>query len=83
MSMSFEIENNYEFYCYLKFNLPEGICVISEPSPGYYSEWDFDYKITKGEEILECFKGNFREINEGVLVAKAHQILNKYKKLLC
>ena len=78
--MSFDISHNYEFYCYLKANLPEGYKIVSEPSKNYYSEWYFNYTIFHSNEIIDVFKGNFKEIEQGELVQKANQIIKKIKK---
>lgn len=77
--MSFNIEHNYEFYCFLKANLPEKYKILSEPSPNYYSEWYFDYKILFNSEVIEEIKGNFNDLKQGELVRKAEEILDKYK----
>ena len=77
--MNFNIENDFEFYCFLKANLPNSYKIISEPSKNYYSEWQYDYKIFHKNILIEEIKGNFKEIEDGELVRKAIQIINKLK----
>lgn len=74
--MSFTINHDYEFYCYLKANLPEGYKIISEPLKGYYSEWFYNYTIFHNNKIINEFRGNFKEIKQGELVQIATQIIN-------
>lgn len=77
--MSFNIEHNYEFYCFLKANLPKEYRILAEPSPTYYSEWCFDYRILHNDKVIEEIKGNFNNYKRGELVNKAKDIL-KYLK---
>ena len=75
MITTFDIKHNYEFYVWLKSNLPEGYHIQSEPSSAYYSEWKFCYKFYKGEQLIETIEGDFRELPTGALVNKAINLL--------
>ena len=75
--MSFIIEDNFDFYCFLKAKLPVGYKIISEPSKEYYSEWYFNYQIFNGDKLVEEVSGNYKDIEEGFLVEKAKQLLKK------
>ncbi|MCF8222796.1 MAG: hypothetical protein K9J25_06580 [Bacteroidales bacterium] len=63
----------------MKANLPETYKIISKPSPNYYSEWYFDYKILLNDKVIEEINGNFNDFKQGELVKKANEILNTYK----
>ena len=78
--MSFTIDNDFEFYCFLKANLPEDYKIVSEPSKNYYSEWFFDYKLFHNNELIDEIKGNFNNIENGELIQKANQIIKQLKK---
>ena len=78
--MRFIIDNDFEFYCFLKANLPENYQIISEPSKDYYSEWSFDYKIYYKNKLIDEIKGNFNKIRDGELVIKANKIINDVNK---
>ena len=41
----FEITSDLEFYCYLKYHLPEGYEIVAEPQKSYGSENVFHYKF--------------------------------------
>ena len=75
MDVKFEIESNYEFYCYLKAHLPKEYLIVSNPEKSYYSEWHFNYKIYHKGEIFKEYIGNYKDIKKGYLVREAKQIL--------
>ncbi len=79
--MSFEIENDFEFYCFLKARLPKQYQVIAEPSTSYYSEWMYNYQIFLDGKLIDEIKGNFKEVKPGELVSKANEILNRLTKV--
>jgi hypothetical protein len=80
--MDFKIKNDYEFYCYLKARLPKKYKIIAEPSPHYYSEWFFNYKIYYNNKLVDKISGNFRNIKKGELVKKAKKIISRINKKL-
>ncbi|MBI5154602.1 hypothetical protein HZA57_05140, partial [Candidatus Poribacteria bacterium] len=71
MRLLFEIENNIEFYCFLKAHLPARYSIISQPSTSYYSEWYYDYRVMKGAEVIASYAGSFRELTGSELVTEA------------
>ena len=75
MDVKFEIESNFEFYCYLKAHLPSEYTIVSEPQKSYYSEWYFDYKIHHKGELFKEYIGDLKDIEKGYLVREAKQIL--------
>jgi len=76
LKTSFEIKHDYEFYVWLKSNLPTQFHIQSEPSSAYYSEWKFCYKLYQEDELLDIIEGDFRDLKTGTLVQKAIDILN-------
>ena len=71
----FEITSDLEFYCYLKYHLPEGWEIVAEPQKGYYTEEVFHYKLYhNGQQVDECV-GGFRGLKEGELIEAAKRIL--------
>ncbi|MDZ7795674.1 MAG: hypothetical protein U5N56_00900 [Candidatus Marinimicrobia bacterium] len=79
MNNNINIEKDLEFYCFLKKNLPAKYTIIAEPSPNYYSEWEFHYKIYKENNMFDEFKGNFKDIDEGSLVNEAKRIIKELR----
>jgi len=75
MLAKFPIERNDEFYVYLKSSLPSRYRVEAEPSASYYSEWTFCYKLYDGDILQRTFEGDFRNLEEGVLVCEALKLL--------
>ena len=75
--MNFDIEHDFEFYCYLKASLPSEYKIVSEPSTKYYSEWSFNYRIYYKNELIKEFEGNFKEIEEGELIQEAKQLISE------
>ena len=73
------IETDFEFYCYIKKNLPKNYSIIAEPSPDYYAEWYFHYKLFKNGRLLNEYKGDFRKIKKGSLEQQAGNLMNKLK----
>lgn len=71
----FPLEQDYDVYCYLKAHLPPSFSIESSPSTAYYSEWSFRYSVTRGDEVLTTFEGDFREITPGSLVQQAKALL--------
>ena len=69
------IEGDLEFYCFLKMTLPPGFSIVAEPRTSYYSEWQFCYKVRRGEEVVRVVEGDFRKIERGALVRMAGQVL--------
>jgi len=76
-----KLESDFEFYCYLKKNLPPRYQILSEPSTSYYSEWVFNYTILKDGEVYKKYSGDFRELNKGKLVHEARSILTELQKI--
>jgi hypothetical protein len=72
------IEDDSEFYAYLKRYLPRDIKIDSEPCVDYFSEFKFHYKLYINGQVAEEIKGDFRKIQKGELVKLAIQILKKY-----
>ena len=77
INKDFEINSDLEFYCYLKMKLPDGYIIVAEPSPNYYSEWDYHYKIFKGNDLWKEYTGNYKKIAKGALVREAKSLLNE------
>jgi len=73
-----DIEEDSEFYAYLKRYLPTHIRIETDPSAEYFSEYLYRYKIFINERIVEDIQGDFRNIRKGELVNLAEQILKKY-----
>ncbi len=73
----FKLESNYEVYCFLKINLPEGYAIHAEPSPDYFTENFFRYVITKGDKELKILEGRFSEIRYNDLIIRAKKILRE------
>jgi hypothetical protein len=67
----FPLETDYEVYCYLKAHLPKDFAVTATPNTSYYSEWQFNYTVTRANEVVAQFKGDFREIQPGSLIEQA------------
>lgn len=80
MITTFDIKHDYEFYVWLKSNLPGRFHIESEPSSAYYSEWKYCYKLYEGNELLETIEGDFRELPPGTLVRKAIDLLRYMEK---
>lgn len=76
----FKITSDYEFYCYLKANLPKGFAIEAEPDTSYYSEWKYRYILYHGDRALKEFAGNFKEIKKGSLVEEAERTLKNIKE---
>jgi len=74
--VSFEIESDFEFYCYLKACLPEGFSIVAEPSTAYYSDSQFHYRIFHGDELIRKLTGDFHTLEKGSLVKEAVRIMN-------
>jgi len=76
----FKIERDDEFYVFLKANLPRKYRIEAEPSASYYSEWKFHYNLFEGNNLLQSFEGDFKELEEGVLIHEALKVLTRLKK---
>lgn len=76
----FNITSDFEFYCYLKANLPEGFTIQSEPETSYYSEWSYRYILYHGSEPIKKFEGKFKEIELGSLIEEAERVLRQIKE---
>ena len=70
-----QIEENLEFYCYLKKELPVNYQIISIPLTAYYSEWLFEYHLFKEGKLIRKYKGDFRAIEKGELVSEAKRLM--------
>lgn len=70
------IENDFEFYCYLKSSLPKEYAIISYPSTAYYSEWSYEYHIYKNGKLVKNYKGDFKSVKRNALVEEAKNIMN-------
>jgi hypothetical protein len=70
-------DNDLEFYCFLRLSLPSGYEIVSEPDRSYYSEWRFCYKVYRGNDLLETYVGDFRDLERGSLVRAAESLLQK------
>ena len=71
----FEITSDLEFYCYLKYYLPEGYEIVAEPQKAYGSENVFHYKLYHNDQVIDECIGGFHGLEEGELVAEAKRIL--------
>ncbi len=74
---SFKIESDYDFYCFLKYYLPESYSIISLPQKAYYSEWHYCYSICKNNKLYKKIEGNFKNTKRGELIKLAKNILSK------
>lgn len=74
------INDDLEFYCYLKKTLPMNYQIRAQPSTAYYSEWLFEYNVYKNDILYRQFKGDFRLINKGYLISEANQLLQEILK---
>ena len=74
---AFALESDLEFYPFLKLNLPRDYKIVAEPQKGYYSEWQFCYKVYHGADLLTTYTGNFCELAPGTLVQAAKALLEK------
>jgi hypothetical protein len=70
-----DIKSDLEYYCYLKWHLPEGFTITSEPSTAYYSEWKFHYTIRKGSLVVDDMHGDFQTLDQGSLVRHAQHLI--------
>lgn len=64
-----------DVYCYLKKSLPRGYAIEAYPSPAYFSEWHFCYRVTHDDRVIAEWVGDFRALEPGTLVAKARDLL--------
>jgi len=71
-------ESDFEFYCFLKANLPKGYEIIAEPQTSYYSEWKFCYQVYFENQLIKSYAGDFRQIAPGSLVHAAEELLKEY-----
>jgi hypothetical protein len=76
MPAMFTIEQDYEFYVFLKSSLPAAFRIEAEPSTSYYSEWMFHYKLYHQDELLRTFEGDYRSLKKGALVRTAIKVLS-------
>ena len=71
----FTLSSDLDFYCFLKADLPAGYEIIAEPQTGYYTEWQFCYKVYRGPQLIKTYEGNFRNLSPGSLVQSAKALL--------
>lgn len=69
--------SDLEAYCYLRRFLPPGHSVQAEPTPEYFSEWQFRYLVCRGEQVIAELAGDFREIRPGSLAAAAIALVER------
>jgi len=74
---NFEITNDFDFYVYLKANLPSGYTIQSQPSKNYYTEWHFCYELAKDGVVVRTIEGDFQNLEKGSLVTMAKSILSE------
>lgn len=72
--------SDLEAYCYLKRYLPAGWTVSAEPSASYFSEWQFRYRVSKGDTLIAELAGDFREIEPGSLSRWALRLIEESAK---
>ncbi len=82
-SESFNLVSDLEFYCFLKTTLPPDHEIVAEPSKNYYSEWQFCYKVYRGDELIETYSGDFRSLERGSLVRAANELLTRLGTQSC
>lgn len=75
MDTKFEIQSDFEFYCYLKAHLPVGYRVVAQPHQSYFSEWHYRYQIYHKDRLFREYRGTFKEMEKGSLVKEAKKIL--------
>ena len=64
-----------EVYCRLKKCLPAPYTITAEPQSTYFSEWQFDYRVAKGDAEVARWSGDYRQLPPGMLVAQCEQWL--------
>jgi hypothetical protein len=79
MPARFPILRDDEFYVVMKSSVPSPYRIEAEPSPAYYSEWNFCYKLYHGEKLVRTFEGDFRKISAGSLIAEAREWLDRVR----
>lgn len=77
---TFDVESDYDVYCYLRANLPPGYDVTAKPSKEYYSEWHFNYEVLVGGEVIRRFAGDFRTIPKGSLAEEAREFVASIRR---
>jgi len=71
----FELHDNSEVYCWLRHTLEPHYTVTAEPSPGYFSEWHYCYRISDSNHIIAELMGDFRDLYPGELVQAARTLV--------
>jgi len=72
----FEPHDNSEVYCWLRHTLEPHYAVTAEPSPGYFNEWCYHYRISQGSTVIAEFSGDFRELRPQELVNAARALVD-------
>lgn len=81
--MQIDLDSDSDFYAFVKSKLPDNFKIISEPSPAYFSEYLFHYKLMYNDCEYFEIKGDFREIEEGYLIKLASSILQNTINVNC
>jgi hypothetical protein len=76
----FEPHDNSEVYCWLRHTLEPLYTVTAEPAPGYFSEWQYCYRITQGSTVVAEFSGDFRKLRPGELVDAASKLVDTLRR---
>ncbi|MCA9263771.1 MAG: hypothetical protein KDA60_07965, partial [Planctomycetales bacterium] len=63
MQDAFELQHDYDVYCYLKKTLAPEYDVQAWPNTQYYSEWLFDYEVRKAGATVARLRGDFRDLD--------------------
>lgn len=71
------IEDDFEFYCYLKKGLPGDFQIFAQPSTAYFSEWFYEYNVYRNGILFRQYQGDFRYIRKGELVSAARQLMKE------
>ena len=74
--MNFEPDQNSQVYCWLRRKLEPTFRVVAQPETSYYSEFLFCYRVLDGDTVLREFRGDFRKLAPGELIAEARTFIN-------
>lgn len=80
--MNFEPHHNSQVYCWLRRKLEPTFRVIAQPETSYYSEFLFCYRVFHGDTVVREFRGDFRELASGELIAAAREFVDSVSSQL-
>jgi len=80
VSVTFELIDNNQVYCWLRHVLEPRYRVIAEPNAAYFSEFLFRYCVLDGNQLLHEFSGDFRTLQPGQLVEQANTFVARLNK---